>query len=304
MNVKRAIERYSVPYLIKWVTRWTLRILTGKMRLMPDFIIIGAQRCGTTSLYNYLVEHPDVVPAFRKEVHFFDNHFNKGITWYRSHFPLFWYKYYVNKIRHQDFITGEASPYYIFHPHAPQRIFETVPRVKLIALLRNPVDRAYSHYQHEVKMGFETLSFEDAIEREKERLPIEMAKMLEDKNYCSFDHRNYSYLSRGIYVDQLEVWTSFFPRDQILVLKSEDFYDDPPATVKQVVEFMDLPNCRSNEYEKYSYTHYPKMDAATRERLIDYFEMDAAIRERLIAYFEPHNQRLYEYLDMNLGWNN
>jgi len=258
---------------------------------MPDFIIIGAQRCGTTSLYNYLMEHPNVVPAFRKEVHFFDNHFSKGITWYRSHFPFAIHKHYAKRIRHQDFITGEATPYYIFHPHAPQRVLETVPRVKLIVLLRNPVDRAYSHYHHEVKMGGETLSFEDAIEREQEKLPVEMAKMLEDKNYNSFDHQKYSYLSRGIYVDQLENWTSFFHREQILVLKSEDFFNDPATTLEQVIEFLSLPNWKlSNEYKEYNRAHYPEMDAATRERLSD--------------YFEPHNQRLYEYLGVNLGWNN
>jgi hypothetical protein len=291
MNVKRAIERYSAPYLIKWVIRRSFGILTGKMRLMPDFIIIGAQRCGTTSLYNYLIEHPNVVPAFRKEVHFFDSHFNKGITWYRSHFPFAIHKHYAKQIRHQDFITGEATPYYIFHPHAPQRVLETVPRVKLIVLFRNPVHRAYSHYHHEVKMGVETLSFEDAIEREKEKLPIEMAKMLEDQNYNSFDHQNYSYLSRGIYVDQLENWTSFFHREQILVLKSENFFNDPATTLEQVIEFLNLPNWKlSNGYKGYNRAHYPEMDTATRERLSD--------------YFEPHNQRLYEYLGVNLGWNN
>ncbi|NIN93623.1 MAG: sulfotransferase [Anaerolineae bacterium] len=285
---RRVIGRYSVPFLVKWTIQWGLRILTSRLRILPDFIIIGAQRCGTTSLYSYLLEHPSVIPAFKKETLFFSNHFGKGVTWYRCHFPLAWHKHYVRRIRRQDFITGEASPYYIFHPHVPRRISETVPQARLIALLRNPVDRAYSHYHHEVKMGLETLPFEDAIEREEERLSMERAKMLEDENYRSFNYQNYSYLSRGIYVDQLENWTRFFDRDQILVLKSEDFNDDPVATLEQIAEFIDLPKWELNEYKKYHYAHYP--------------EMDAAIRKRLTTYFEPHNQRLYEFLGVDLGW--
>ena len=115
------------------------------MRLMPDFIIIGAARCGTTNLYRNLTQHPYIVPAFRKEVHFFDHtsNFKNGVAWYRAHFPLLLYKHY-KQVRKQDIVTGEASPYYIFHPHAPKRAFEIVPQVKLIVMLRNPVDRAYS----------------------------------------------------------------------------------------------------------------------------------------------------------------
>jgi hypothetical protein len=285
---KRVIDRYSVPFLVKWTIQWSFRILTGRLRILPDFIIIGAQRCGTTSLYNNLVEHQNVIPAFKKETQFFSNHFAKGLTWYRSHFPLAWHKHNVRRIRRQDYITGESSPYYIFHPHVPCRISRTVPQAKLIALLRNPVDRAYSHYHHEVRMGLETLPFEDAIEIEEKRISMERAKMLEDESYRSFNHQNYSYLSRGIYVDQLENWTRFFTRDQILVLKSQDFYDDPVATLEQIAEFIDLPKWELNEYKKYHCARYP--------------EMDAAIRKRLIAYFEAHNQRLSEFLGVDLDW--
>jgi hypothetical protein len=264
------------------------RLLTGWVRLMPDFIIIGVQRCGTTSLYNYLIEHPNVAPAFKKEVHFFDKHFKKGPIWYRAHFPSFFYASYVKQIRRQDLITGEATPYYIFYPHTPKRILETVPQAKLIVLLRNPVDRAYSHYHHEVRMGTETLSFERAIEREEERLYGEMEKTLADENYYSFNHQHYAYLSRGIYVDQLKTWMSLFSREQILLLGSEDFYNEPPTVLKQVIEFIELPAWELKKYRKYNYAHYSKMDATIRRRLID--------------YFKPHNQKLCEYLDMNFGW--
>jgi hypothetical protein len=286
-NIKSAIP-HSLKRAIKRGLEFQ-RVRTGLIRLMPDFVIIGAQRCGTTTLYNYLKRHPYCVPAPGKEVHFFDINFEKGTTWYRTHFPSFLYKCYVEQIRRQDLVVGEASPYYVFHPHAARRILETVSSVKLILLLRNPVDRAYSHYHHEIRWGYENLSsFEEAIEREEQRLYGEVEKMLADENYYSFNHHHYSYLLRGIYIDQLEAWMDFFPKEQILILKSEDFYNDPPTVFKRVIEFLNLSSWEPEGYRNYNYASNPKMDATTRERLID--------------YFKPHNQRLYEYLGMNLGW--
>ena len=173
------------------------------MRLLPDFIIIGVQRCGTTSLYCNLVQHPNIFPAFVKEVHFFDIDFIKGINWYRPHFPSRLYKYYITRICKQGFITGEASPSYIIHRLA-KRISKILPRVKIIILLRNPIYRAYSHYCHQVRKRRETLSFKHAIEKEAERLNGEAEKILQNENYNSFNHRRFSYLARGIYVDQLK----------------------------------------------------------------------------------------------------
>lgn len=140
--------------------------------MRPHFLIIGAARSGTTSLYSYLVEHPRVVAAAKKELHFFDLRFPNGPAWYRDQFPSL----------SPDTITGEASPYYLFHSHVPKRVFKLLPHVKLIVLLRNPVDRAYSHYYHAVKHGIETLPFERAIEQEDERLRGEVARMLEEEN--------------------------------------------------------------------------------------------------------------------------
>lgn len=261
---------------------------TYLIRLMPGFIIIGAQRCGTTSLYNYLAKHPGVLPALQKEVHFFDYNFKKGIAWYRSHFQSHLYKYYFRRRLKQDCITGEASPYYIFHPHASKRIHETIPKVKLIILLRNPIDRAYSHYHLEIRLGNETLSFEDAIEKEEDRLHGEIEKIRENEHYYSFNHINYSYLTRGIYVDQIRYWMRFFQKEQILILRSEDFYDNPPIIFRKVIDFLGLPAYELNEYKKYNKANYQKMEKAIRKRLID--------------YFAPHNQRLYDILGESFDW--
>ena len=281
------VKSFAPPFMKRAIKKGS-RELSGQIGVMPDYIIIGAQKCGTTSLYRYLIKHPCVVPASKKEVHFFDNHFGEGISWYRAHFPSFLYRYYAKQMRRQDIITGEASPYYICHPLAPKRISEIIPRVKLIALLRNPVDRAYSHYHHEVKNGNETLSFEEAIKREEERLRGERDRMLRDEDYYSFNHQHYSYLSRGIYVDQLKVWMSIFPKEQVLILESKDFFADPPTILKRVFEFLNLPSWELKEYRKYNIANYSKIDTTMRKCLID--------------YFEPHNQRLYEYLGVNLGW--
>jgi len=132
--------------------------------MLPDFIIIGVQRGGTTSLYKYMTKHPKIIPALKKEIHFFDNKFGKGLSWYESQFmqnPFFCLL--KRKRKSEDTITGEASPYYIYHPHVPKRISKILPNVKLIAILRNPIERAFSHYNHEVRLGAEKLSFEDAL---------------------------------------------------------------------------------------------------------------------------------------------
>lgn len=257
------------------------RGLTSPLRLLPDFIIIGGKKCGTSSLYNYVAEHPDVAPAFRKEVHFFDNHTGKrGALLYRSYFPTRLHRRRVKRDRGSNIITGEATPYYLFYPPAPARVRRVVPDARLIAMLRNPVDRAYSHYHHEARRGTEELSFEQAIEVETQRL--------ENDRYGSPSHRRYSYLSRGIYVDQLRNWREYFPKDQLLILRSEDLFEHFAAVLSETLEFLGLTPMEHTNFSKDNRGSYLEMDPATRGYLED--------------YFRPHNERLYEYLDRDFGW--
>lgn len=249
---------------------------------LPDFIIIGAQKAGTTFLYHLLSQHPYVEPATKKEVHYFDTGFDKGMDWYRSHFPL------QKGREEQRVLTGEASPYYLFHPHAARRAAQTVPDVKLIALLRNPVDRAYSDYQHKVREGRERLGFQEAIETEEERLRGEREKMINDEHYQSPEYRRFSYLSRGVYADQLKEWHEFFDREQLLMLESEDLFKDPHKTFGRVLEFLNLPDWQ------------PEVSDVRNEG--EYEPLDPLIRRQLEEYFEPHNQRLNEYLGEDFGW--
>lgn len=260
-----------------------MRLWTGLLRVLPDFLIIGAQRGGTTSLYRYLCAHPAVAPAFTKEIHFFDYNFERGVGWYRAHFPT-----YFDKGRGKFSVTGEASPYYLFFPLAASRAAAIVPQAKLIVLLRNPVERAFSHYYHEVRLGLEPLSAEAAFAAEEARLAGECEKILSDPRYYSFNHQNYSYLARGRYAEQLERWFRYFSRQQFLILASEEFYRDPATIFSRVLEFLELPQWQPDSFP-------PENQGA-------YAPMDATLRARLTDYFRPYNARLYELLGTDFGW--
>jgi Sulfotransferase domain len=234
---------------------------------LPDFVIIGAQKGGTSFLYYLLTRHPLVESAARKELHFFDNleRFQNGAGWYRRCFPQSGW----NDGRRS--ITGEASPSYLFDPPVPKRMAGVVPQARLITLLRNPIDRAYSHYQMQVKRGAEPHTFEEAIEQ-----------------------RHTSYVSRGIYVNQLLRWFEFFSKEQMLILKSEDFFERPIETLKVVLNFLDLPDWQPDASELQQRRH--RHTGAYKQK------MGPSTRRRLEAYFEPYNQRLYECLDVDFGW--
>ena len=246
----------------------------------PEFIIIGVQKGGTTSLYNYLIQHPQIARAAQKEIHYFDLNFDKTPDWYYSQFPQ------PESGEHQ--LTGEASPYYIFHPRVAQRIHDLCPKVKIIALLRNPVERAISHYHYYIKIGYESLSLESAIASEPERLQGEIEKILASPNYYSYEHQHHTYISRGIYADQLPAWMQLFPKSQLLILKSEDLYTNPCGTYHTVLEFLNLPPHQLQTYEKYNSNQYPPVSEK--------------VYEQLKAYYRSHNQRLAQMCDRDFGW--
>ena len=285
---RRLDLRMSLAGRAKRRADFAVRRATSALRVLPDFLVVGAARCGTSALYRGLTQHPSVAPAFRKEVYFFDHNFEKGVSYYRAFFPTVLEKRNIEKRCAEGFLTGEATPCYFFHPHVPARVAKVVPNVKLIALLRNPVDRAYSHYWMKLRKEYENASFEDAVERETERVNGELSKMLEDEHYFSYDRWHFSYLARGLYAEQLARWMKFFPREQFLILRSEDLYRDPAATYKRVSEFLGLPPWQPSRPAKSNFVPYPEMDRATRARLLE--------------YFAPHNERLYELLGTRFEW--
>ncbi len=278
--------------LARRAARWSAQAYarpTAGLRLLPDYLIIGAQRAGTTSLHRYLVQHPGVRTTLRtKGVHFFDTGYGRGMSWYASRFPTRLTAWYVARRHGVALRTGEASPYYLFHPLVPGRVAEHLPRVKLIALLRDPVQRAYSHYQHEVARGFETVPFEEAIQAEPARLAGEAERMAADPLYHSFAHQHHSYLARGCYAEQLDRWRARFDDEQLLVLSSERFFGEPERTFARVLEFLQLPAFTPVAYERHN-AH-------------DYRQMGEEIRGRLVEHFREPNRRLYESLGDDFGW--
>ena len=258
------------------------RGLTASMRGLPSGVIIGAQRSGTTSLFNYLIQHPDLLPPLGKELHYFDFHYHRGVRWYRGRFP------YTSQLRRGS-LTIEASPYYLIHPLVPGRVAALLPEVKLIAVLRNPVDRALSHYQHEVRDRRESLSFEEAVDREPERIAGEEERLEREPGYYSYAHHRYSYIRRGHYVEQLRRWVRHFPRSQLLILQSERLFRDPVATTARVHEFLGLRPHPLAKYERFLQGSYDR-------------EMPPQLRKRLAAYFEPHNRELYQWLGEEFDW--
>ena len=246
---------------------------------LPDFIIIGGQRCGTSSLYKYLAAHPQIAPASRKEVHYFDLNYQRGLRWYQSQFQ---------DKQGPNMLCGEASPYYFFHPLAAQRCASILPEVKIIVLLRDPVDRAYSHFHHEIRRGREPLSFEEALDDESERLAGQREKLLAKPLSRSLAYQSYSYQARGVYADQLSVWMERFPREQMLILESESIYEDSASQYARVLAFLGLPMVDPGAYHQWNWGVYDPMLPKTRDRLTQ--------------YFRPHNQRLSELLGMGFRW--
>ena len=238
----------------------------------PYFLIIGAQKCGTNSLYNYLVQHPLIAPSLQHEIHYFDLNFDKDLEWYKSQFPEL----------ELGMITGESSPYYLFHPLVAQRVFDNYPQMKLIVLLRNPTERAISHYYHEVRLGSEFLSLKEAIATEETRLQGEVNKIIQTGTYYSFNHQHYTYLARGKYIEQLQNWMSIFPKEQFLILKSEDLFSTPQETMNKVFHFLEIPAYSSEKYIQYNPGNYSKPSQE--------------IYQELVEYFEPYNQKLVEYM--------
>jgi len=254
-------------------TVWAAGRLTARWRDLPDFLVIGAQKAGTTTLYAYLRWHPSIGGPFWKEVSFFDRHWARGEAWYRGQFPL-----------HRDgVLVGEASPSYVFHPLAPQRVYSVVPDTKLIVLLREPGDRAYSQYQHEVALGRERLSFEEALAAEDERLQGEVQRLSADPRAFSREWWDHTYAARGLYAEQLERWLELFPGEQVLVLTTEEFGARPEETYASVLSFLGAPPHSLDQYPRVFDRDYPPMNEETRRALTERFAEPNRRLERLLG---------------------
>jgi len=254
---------------------------------LPGFVVIGAQRCGTTSYFALLSKHPSVGVPFRKEIHFFDRDlYDRGERFYRSFFPS------PERLRARgELLTGEATPDYLFHPLGAQRVPAMLPDARFLVLLRDPVVRAWSHHAVHATRGREALSFEDAIDAEPERVGGERERILSDPAYPATTYLRYSYLGRGDYAQQLREWFGAVPRERILVQVSEEFFADPRGALREVETLLELPAWEA------------PMDAEHRHAIGGASaEMRPETRERLREHFAPRIRETEELLGRKLPW--
>ena len=246
--------------------------LTGPIRSLPDFIIIGTARSGSTSLYYNICQHPCVLSAAYDELGYFDSNFHLGLNWYRSLFPTLFSKWIV-KQKKQFAITGEDTPFYIWNPLVAKRILKILPKIKLIVVLRNPVDRAYSNYHLGIRAGSENLSFEDAIQ-------IELKKLNEINDEFEHNVEKYtiprSYIAKGFYANQLKIWLELFNSEQLIIISTEDLESNPQGTLDRIYDFLKIPKNHKLIPEKQKKASYPKMKNETREFLINLYKKNNA----------------------------
>lgn len=262
---------------------------TYRARLLPGLLVAGAQRCGTTTLFRALAAHPQVVPPlWTKGIHYFDtpDRYARGDRWYRGQFPL------AGPARRRTGALGapltlEASPYYVFHPMGAERIAATLPGTRVVVLLRDPVERAWSAWKQETGRGFETEPFERALDLEPERLAGEVERMRADPAYASFPHQHHAYTERGHYADQLVALRSALGPEKVLALHTDQLFGPDPVHWERLLDFAglgphDAPRARTN----------------TRPS----GPMPAHLRTRLEAHFAPHDDRLETLLGAALPW--
>ena len=253
-----------IPFIKKVLREIRFRCLHGygsvrsSSRMIPQFLIIGAQKGGTSSLFYYLKSHPQIKRAIKKEIHYFNIFFDKGQKWYLAHFPS----------KSSSYMTGEASPDYIFHPNTPERVKSLNPKMKIIVLLRNPIERAYSAYQMNKRLNIDPRSsFEDAVYFELNHKDI-------DSTQYTYDRHNFFYLKRGKYAEQLSHWSKYFPKDQLLIINSHQLFNETIDTVSQVQHFLNIELRKPSSVKPMNVGHYPPITKELTTSLAEYFKED------------------------------
>jgi hypothetical protein len=263
--------------------------LTRRARMLPGFLIVGAQRGGTTSMYRTLTQHPAILKAvLHKGVHYFDTGYGHGMGWYQGHFPLRARAALARRATGEVPLTFESSPYYMFHPLAAERISRDLPGVRLLVLVRDPVERAYSAHAHELARGYETELFERALELEDERLAGEAERIVSEPGYLSHSHQHHAYLTRGLYADQLERLGQLVGRDRVHVVDSGRFFTDPEPVYDGVLEFLGL--------RRHGYPVFERHNARPRS------PMPETLRATLNEHFVAADERLTGWLGQPPSW--
>ncbi len=222
-------------FYIHFVRRFLhdIKILVhGEQKQKVNFLICGTQKGGTTALDTYLRNHPEICMASHKEVHFFDR--EKYFLYDKPD-----YSQYISSFKpgSDHIILGETTPIYMDWYTAPRRIWEYNPDMKLIILLRNPIDRAFSHWNMQRERGFDTLPFLEAIQEEEKRRRLSLP----------WQNRRHSYLDRGFYSEQIKRLLAFFPKEQMLIMKSEELRDGPQWMLNKICQFIGVSRMENVE---------------------------------------------------------
>ncbi len=267
--------------------------LTAHLRMTPDYLIIGTKRGGSTSLARWVLQHPDVGSLFparetRKGTYYFDVNYNRGSSWYRSHFPTRVAVALQSRRSGSKQVIGEAVPYYLHHPHAPSRARSYAPDAKIIALLRDPVQRAFGHWGERTRNGVEWLPFDQALAAESERLDGEEERMIADPDYTSFAHQHFGYVDQGRYERGLGRWIEQWPASQLLILRSEDMYQNPADVYGQVLDFLGLKPFEPAEFGAWNMKATSSLPP----------EQESSLRQLL----QPSIDATEKLLNREMGW--
>lgn len=258
-----------------WELKFRARLRLG-LGALPNTLIIGASKGGTTSVYRWLSRHPAVCVSRIKEVRYFNGHYEKGPDWYAAQFAP----------KPGQTVLVEASPSYLWDPDVPERVRALLGEPKLIVLLREPVERAWSQYWMKVRRGEETASFEQVLEREVESFGL-AGQMPVDRSVPRIRYGRESYLGKGCYAPQIERWLSVFPRDCFRFIRSEDLFRDPAETMSGLLRFLDLPPMKLDGLEPFNAGRYPPLDPDVRGKLAGCFAQSNARVEQLTGICWP-----------------
>jgi len=273
--------------------RLAARRPTAGLRMLPSFFIIGTQRGGTSSLFQYLARHPDIARSVRKEIEYFSTDFEKGWKWYRAHFPLKLRAIFHRIVgRGTALVTFEATPDYLLMPQVPTRMARAIPDAKIIVVLRDPVERTHSGFKHMMRYGLEDRTFAEALDGEPAVLAVELPKIDADPDYPAIPYRRHAYAHRGHYAEQLVPWLERFTPDQILIMESEELFEDEATAFAKVLDFLEIAPWAPEEFRNHS--NLASVDAPSK--------IEPKTRARLEAYFKPHNEKLESLLGRSFRW--
>jgi len=263
---------------------------------LPDFVVIGAQKAGTTSLHRMLRQHPQIHMPKTKELHYFDFYYDRGPDWYAAQFHP--------RRRHRS--IGEATPNYLDGPLAKQRVISDLPDARIVVIMRNPVDRAQSHYWHDRRrrelarhardIGS---SFEVALARERPEVFAGLVK--DDPDEPRPPASRLSYVRRGEYAEQLDPFLAAYPRDRLHLMLLDDLVADREGSLRDLFRFLGVRRRPARGIEDSHANRFRVRDEGGRMQAAAYPPMSPATREALAAHFRPHNERLGALLGRDLG---